>query len=208
MTKQPLIHLVDDDDAIRHSASFMLRHAGFRVETHVDGVAFLDGIEDAEHGCVLLDVQMPVMDGLAVQDVLNEKGISMPVIVLTGHGDINVAVRAMKAGAVDFVEKPYEKTILLSALNKAFKDIESRSPREKLEAEASSRLSNLTPREMDILTGLVEGLTNKGVAKKLNISPRTVEIHRANMMDKLQVNSLSEALRLAFAAGIGLSSDN
>lgn len=204
MTTQNLIHLVDDDDAIRHSASFMLRHAGFRVQTHPDGVSFLDAVDEADFGCVLLDVQMPVMDGLAVQDALNEKGITMPVIVLTGHGDINVAVRAMKAGAVDFVEKPYEKTVLLGALKKAFQDIESRSPREKLEAEANGRLANLTPREMDILKGLVDGLTNKGVADRLEISPRTVEIHRANMMEKLEVSSLSEALRLAFAAGIGL----
>lgn len=203
MSDKPLIHLVDDDDAIRHSASFMLRSAGFRVQTYQDGVTFLDALDDLEPGCVLLDVQMPVKDGLTVQAELNERGSDMPVIVLTGHGDVAVAVKAMKAGAVDFVEKPYEKAVLLAALHGAFERIKSRSPQEQLEAEAKERLASLTKREREVLDCLVDGMTNKMIAESLDISPRTVEIHRAHVMEKLEVDSLSAALRLAFAAGLG-----
>ena len=203
MSDKPLIHLVDDDDAIRHSASFMLRSAGFRVQTYQDGVTFLDELDDLESGCVLLDVQMPVKDGLTVQAELNGRGNDMPVIVLTGHGDVAVAVKAMKAGAVDFVEKPYEKAVLLAALNGAFERIKARSPQEQLEAEAKERLASLTGREREVLDCLVEGMTNKMIAQTLDISPRTVEIHRAHVMEKLEVDSLSAALRLAFAAGLG-----
>lgn len=196
------IHLVDDDEAIRHSASFMLRHAGFLVKTYKDGITFLEQVEGVDHGCVLLDVRMPVIDGLAVQRLLNEQGIDMPVIVLTGHGDVNVAVQAMKAGAVDFVEKPYEKAVLLDALNAAFVRLDARTPQEQLEMDALARIASLTQREREVLDGMVSGLTNKIIASELGISPRTVEIHRAHLMDKLEVASLSSALRLAFAAGL------
>ena len=136
MTDTRVIHLVDDDEAIRHSASFMLRHAGFRVKTYIDGVAFLEQVEAAEKGCILLDVQMPKMDGLEVQEALNQRGVAMPVIVLTGHGDVGVAVRAMKAGAVDFVEKPYAKQTLVDALTRAFERMETRRKEEVLADEA------------------------------------------------------------------------
>lgn len=203
MTEHRLIHLVDDDDAVRHSASFMLRHAGFTVKTYPDGVAFLEVADDAAQGCILLDVQMPRMDGLEVQEQLNARGVAMPVIVLTGHGDVGVAVKAMKAGAVDFVEKPYEKQTLVDALNRAFQRLEERSQRDLLVDQAKGRVERLTPREHEVLAGLVEGLTNKSIADDLNISPRTVEIHRANLMEKLGATSLSAVLRIAFAAGIG-----
>ncbi|MCI4644578.1 MAG: response regulator [Hyphomonadaceae bacterium] len=203
MTEHPLIHLVDDDEAIRHSASFMLRAAGYRVQTYADGLAFLDSVDGAEPGCILLDVQMPKLDGLGVLAELNTRGIDMPVIVLTGHGDVSVAVQAMKAGAADFVEKPYEKAVLLEALNTAFGRVEERSTREQLEKDAHRRLATLTDREQDVLKGLVEGLTNKAIAERFSISPRTVEIHRAHVMQKLEVDSLSAALRLAFASGLG-----
>ena len=203
MTDQRLIHLVDDDDAVRHSASFMLRHAGFTVKTYTDGVAFLDVVDAAQIGCILLDVQMPRMDGLEVQEQLNARGVAMPVIVLTGHGDVSVAVKAMKAGAVDFVEKPYEKHVLVEALNRAFARLDERSQRDLLVDEAKGRIERLTPREHDVLVGLVEGQTNKAIADSLNISPRTVEIHRANLMEKLGATSLSAVLRIAFASGVG-----
>lgn len=203
MPDQRLIHFVDDDEALRHSASFMLRHAGFRVQTYADGMTFLDKVEKADFGCILLDVQMPVLDGLQVQDALNARGITMPVVVLTGHGDVSVAVQAMKAGAVDFVEKPYEKAALIAALNTAFERIEERGPRDLLEAEAKARIARLTPRESDVIERLVQGYTNKAIAEELDISPRTVEIHRAHLMEKLEVDNLSGALRIAFAAGLG-----
>jgi two-component system response regulator FixJ len=203
MRHKKMIHLVDDDDAIRHSASFMLRHAGFQVKTYEDGVAFLDALDEVERGCVLLDVQMPVIDGLGVLEKMNARGVDMPVIVLTGHGDVTVAVEAMKGGAVDFIEKPYEKSVLLDSMSRAFQRLDSRDEREKLEAEAQKRLLALTPREREVLEGLVDGMTNKSIAEQYNISPRTVEIHRANLMHKLETESLSATLRLAFSAGLG-----
>lgn len=207
MSEQKLIHLVDDDDAVRHSASFMLRHAGFAVKTYSDGVTFLEAVDDVAAGCILLDVQMPRMDGLEVQQQLNARGIAMPVIVLTGHGDVNVAVKAMKAGAVDFVEKPYEKQTLVGALERAFKRLDERSQRDLLLDEARGKIELLTPREREVLDGLVDGLTNKSIADTLDISPRTVEIHRANLMEKLGATSLSGVLRIAFAAGIGFDGE-
>ncbi len=203
MTDDRLIHLVDDDEAIRHSASFMLRHAGFRVKTYPDGLAFLEQAAGAAKGCILLDVQMPGMDGLDVQDALNARGIAMPVIVLTGHGDVAVAVRAMKAGAVDFVEKPYAKQTLVDALTRAFERLESRRKTDVQADEARGLIERLTAREKEVLTGLVDGQTNKSIAETLDISPRTVEIHRANLMEKLDAPSLSTVLRIAFAAGVG-----
>jgi two-component system, LuxR family, response regulator FixJ len=200
-----LIHLVDDDEAIRHSASFMLRHAGFRVKTYTDGVTFLEAVSAAEKGCILLDVQMPGLDGLQVQDALNARGIAMPVIVLTGHGDVAVAVRAMKAGAVDFVEKPYAKQSLVDALTRAFERLEARQKEDVIASEARSWIERLTGREKEVLAGLVEGQTNKAIAEALDISPRTVEIHRANLMEKMEARSLSTVLRIAFAAGFGRS---
>jgi two-component system response regulator FixJ len=206
MSETRLIHLIDDDEAVRHSASFMLRHAGFTVKTYVDGVTFLENAPQAALGCILLDVQMPHMDGLEVQQRLNDLGISLPVIVLTGHGDVEVAVKAMKAGAVDFVEKPYEKLTLIEALTRAFERLDARSHKDVLTDEAKGRIERLTPRERDVLVGLVDGFTNKMIAETLDISPRTVEIHRANLMEKLDAPSLSSVLRIAFAAGVGLDS--
>jgi two-component system response regulator FixJ len=206
MSETRLIHLIDDDEAVRHSASFMLRHSGFRVKTYVDGVTFLENAPQAALGCILLDVQMPHMDGLEVQQRLNDLGISLPVIVLTGHGDVEVAVKAMKAGAVDFVEKPYEKLTLIEALTRAFERLDARSHKDVLTDEAKGRIERLTPRERDVLVGLVDGFTNKMIAETLDISPRTVEIHRANLMEKLDAPSLSSVLRIAFAAGVGLDS--
>ncbi len=198
-----LVYLVDDDEAIRHSASFMLRHAGFTVKTFPDGLAFLDQVSNEDQGCILLDVRMPGMDGLAVQSALNGRGINMPVIILTGHGDVPVAVEAMKGGALEFLEKPYEKKALVSAIENAYALLDNQAADDKRSREAKARLTELTPRETQVLECLVDGLTNKGIAEALSISPRTVEIHRAHMMEKLQADSLSSALRLAFLAGMG-----
>ncbi|MEL6729407.1 MAG: response regulator [Pseudomonadota bacterium] len=197
------VFLVDDDEAIRHSASFMLRHAGFIVKTYPDGISFLDQITDENDGCILLDVRMPGMDGLAVQNVLNKRGINMPVIILTGHGDVPVAVEAMKSGAIEFLEKPYEKRALVGAIENAFTLLDNQAAVDKRSADAKAKLTSLTPREMEVLECLVAGMTNKGIAQALSISPRTVEIHRAHMMEKLQADSLSNALRFAFLAGMG-----
>lgn len=197
------VHLVDDDEAIRRSASFMLRTSGYLVKTYASGVELLALGKAVLPGCILLDVRMPDMDGLEVQAALKEMGVLLPVIVMTGHGDVNVAVQAMKAGAVDFIEKPFEKSVLLGAIEEGLARIEQAGRRQARADEARVRLEALTPREADVLQGLVRGHPNKTIAYDLGISPRTVEIHRANLMIKLGVASLSEALRIAFAAGMG-----
>lgn len=203
MTDRKLVHIVDDEEAIRRSASFMLKTSGYAVETWATGVAFLKEIRHLPQGCVLLDVRMPEMDGLDVQQALLERGVTMPVIILTGHADVSIAVRAMKAGAVDFLEKPFEKAVLISAIETAFDRIGKADGAAARAAEANVVLGVLTPREREVLEGLAQGLPNKTIAYDLGISPRTVEVHRANLMAKLDVRSLSDALRLAFAAGLG-----
>lgn len=203
MTDRKLVHIVDDEDAIRRSASFMLKTSGYAVETWATGVAFLKQIRHVSEGCVLLDVRMPEMDGLAVQQMLLERGVTMPVIVLTGHADVSIAVRAMKAGAVDFLQKPFEKAVLIGAIEAAFDRLAKADGAAARAAEANVVLGVLTPREREVLDGLAQGLPNKTIAYDLRISPRTVEVHRANLMAKLEVRSLSDALRLAFAAGLG-----
>ena len=200
MTNERLVYVVDDDDSVRRSAAFMLRHAGFKVEPVVSGVDFLKLAKGADRGCVLLDVRMPEMDGLQVQQQMIKDGIDMPVVILTGHGDIEIAVQAMRAGAVNFLEKPYEKEALIAAMEEAFVRLEDSNLKEMAASEAKVRLACLTAREQDVLDGLLAGLPNKTIAYDLGISPRTVEIYRANMMEKLRVRSLAEALRIGFAA--------
>ncbi|HET9428903.1 MAG TPA: response regulator transcription factor [Allosphingosinicella sp.] len=197
-----LIHLVDDDETIRRSASFMLRTSGYLVKTYESGVQFLEQSAGPAPGCILLDIRMPGMDGLEVQRALKARHMLHPVVVMTGHGDVAIAVQAMKAGAVDFIEKPFPKSQLLDALERAFEWIGQAGQRRAQVEEASARLAALTSRELDVLRGLVRGQPNKTIAYDLGISPRTVEIHRANLMTKLEVSSLSEALRIAFAAGL------
>jgi len=197
-----LVHIVDDEESVRRSTSFMLKTAGFRVETWPSGTAFLKGARTADPGCILLDVRMPEMDGLEVQQELQARGIAMPVVILTGHGDIGTAVQAMKAGAIDFLEKPFEKAALLAAIEHGLARINDAESRKVREADAAVLIAGLTARERDVLAGLARGLPNKTIAFDLGISPRTVEVHRANLMTKLDVRSLSDALRIAFAAGL------
>lgn len=196
----PLVHLVDDDGAIRRSVGFMLKTSGYQVRSYESGVDLLKSPGELSHGCVLLDIRMPGMDGLEVQQALKDKGVTLPVIIMTGHGDVTLAVRAMKVGAIDFIEKPFEKATLLGAIEQGVKLLRKDETGRDLANEATVRLGALTPRERDVLGGLAQGLPNKTIAYDLGISPRTVEIHRANLMTKLEVSSLSEALRIAFAA--------
>lgn len=203
MTAERLVHIIDDEEAIRRSASFMLKTSGYRTCVWPSGAEFLRQVRHAEPGCILLDIRMPEMDGLEVQRVLREQGVTMPVVILTGHGDVGIAVQAMKAGAVDFLEKPFEKSALLGALDLAFRRIAADNAQAVRAQEARAVLGILTPREHQVLEGLAQGLPNKAIAHDLGISPRTVEVHRANLMTKLEVHSLSDALRIAFAAGMG-----
>lgn len=204
MADKRMVHVVDDEEALRRSASFLLKTSGFAVTTWANGTAFLKDARHAEPGCVLLDVRMPEMDGLEVQAAMIDRGIAMPVIILTGHGDIAMAVAAMKAGAVDFLEKPFERAALLDSMTEGFRRLDGLDDDQERAKEAGLRIAGLTPREQDVLNGLVRGLPNKAIAYDLEISARTVEVHRANMMTKLGVRSLSDALRLAFAAGVGI----
>ena len=199
-TERRLIHLVDDDESVRRSVGFMLKTSGHQVRAYEDGAALLKQARELETGCILLDIRMPGMDGLEVQQALQERGVSMPVIIMTGHGDVPLSVKAMRAGAVDFIEKPFEKAVLLSAIQLGFASLKhSESSRDRA-SKALVQLQALTPREREVLDGLAQGLPNKTIAYELGISPRTVEIHRANLMTKLGARSLSEALRLVFAA--------
>lgn len=202
MSEAQLIHIVDDEESVRKSASFLLKTSGFATQTYASGVAFLKEAGTVQQGCILLDVRMPEMDGLEVQRELAARGVTMPVIVLTGHGDISIAVQAMKAGAVDFLEKPFEKDQLLGAIAVAFDRLDHHHDAVQFERDAATRLAVLTPRELDVLRGLVRGHPNKTIAYDLGISPRTVEVYRANLMSKLGARSLSEVLRLAFGAGL------
>ena len=195
-----VIHLVDDDPSVRRSVAFMLKTSGHQVHAYESGVELLKNASHLDQGCVLLDIRMPGMDGLEVQQALQDKGIGLPVIIMTGHGDVGLAVKAMKAGAVDFIEKPFEKDTLIASLDEGFGRLSRREGTQDRKKDAEVRLQALTPRERDVLEGLAQGLPNKTIAYDLGISPRTVEIHRANLMTKLGVRSLSEALRIAFAA--------
>jgi two-component system response regulator FixJ len=198
--EQRLVHLVDDDSGIRRSVGFMLKTSGHRVETYESGAQLLKNSGELDEGCILLDIRMPGMDGLEVQRTLQERGVGLPVIIMTGHGDVGLAVRAMKAGAVDFIEKPFAKETLLKSLEEGYRRLARKEATDDRVRDATVRLQALTARERDVLEGLAQGLPNKTIAYDLGISPRTVEIHRANLMTKLQARSLSEALRIALTA--------
>jgi two-component system response regulator FixJ len=200
-----VVHVVDDDTAVRRSLAMLLRSAGHQVETYGSAEALLQASEVAAlaQGCIVLDVRMPGMDGLSLMDVLSRRGIRLPVVVVTGHGDIPLAVRAMRAGALDFVEKPYAEERILEAIGGAL--ISSReADRDRLLAvQAQAKVGALSPREREVLAALVEGKANKVIGFELGISPRTVEVHRANLMEKLGVRSLPEAVRIGLAGGVG-----
>lgn len=204
---QRLVHLVDDDEDIRRSASFMLRTANLIVKTYASGPELL-GVKDLPSGCILLDIRMPEMTGLEVQAELKRRGQLLPVVIMTGHGDVGLAVEAMKAGAVDFIEKPFEKAVLLGALEEGFARFTRAGNAQARREAAEAKLKVLTGREREVLDGLARGLPNKTIGYDLGISARTVEVHRANVMTKLGVPSFAEALRIAFAARLGAAADD
>jgi two-component system response regulator FixJ len=205
MGEQRCVHVVDDDEAIRKSVGFMLRTAGFNVETYASGMAFLTAAPGAEMGCVVLDMHMPGMDGPAVQAAMIRGGVEMPVVVLTGNGDLDLAVQAMRAGAVDFLSKPIEKATLLEAIQRGFARLDGAGGRKAEEADARTQIDGLTSQERNVLEGLAQGHSNNVIANGLGVSSRVVEVLRANLMRKLGVQTLAETLRIAFAAGLGRS---
>jgi two-component system response regulator FixJ len=194
------VHVIDDDEAVRRSLALLLFSAGHSVHTYPSAEGFLTALPETMGGCVVVDVRMPGMDGLQLQEHLTAHGVLLPVVVVTGHADITLAVRAMKAGARDFIEKPYTNERMIEAVTVALAS--GRLDLTRRTSEAHTRVERLSAREYDVLRELVAGRPNKLIAHALSISPRTVEIHRANMMDKLGVNSLSEAVRIFIAAGL------
>lgn len=201
-----VVHVVDDEDSVRRSIDFLLRSAGYSVQRWPDGPAFLKGADKTTRACALLDIRMPEMDGLELQRRMADEGFDCPVIMLTGHGDIEQAVRAMKAGAADFLVKPCDRAKLLQALTHAFRLIDDREVLRERADWAHMQLGKLTEREREVLDGLACGYPNKTIAYDLGISSRTVEVYRANVMVKLEVSNFADALLIAFAAGLGSDS--
>jgi two-component system response regulator FixJ len=199
MSATDAIHIVDDDAGVRDALRVLLETAGFTVRTHDDAAAFL-AVAGTATGCVLTDVRMPGIDGLELQVRLARQRVKLPVIVMTGQGDIPIAVRAMQAGAVDFLEKPVAEQRLLSAIERALAESRRLHDIAAAAARAADSLAKLTPREREVLDLLVTGLPNKAVANRLGASPRTIEVHRARVLEKLQARSLPELVRIVLSA--------
>jgi two-component system response regulator FixJ len=202
MSHDQVVHVVDDDVAVRQSLAFLLGSAGLSVRLYDSALSFLAALPGLANGCVVTDIRMPEMDGLEMQRHLRSRGVELPVIVITGHADVPLAVEAMKAGAIDFIEKPFDDGALLAAIRTAL-DVQVReAQKESRTAEIMRRVDSLSDRERQVLDGLVAGKANKVIAYDLGISPRTVEIYRANVMTKMQAASLSELVRIALMAGL------
>ena len=201
MTSERIVHVVDDDAAIRRAMVRLLRSEGLTTVTYDSAQAVLNGASSLSFGCILLDLQMPGMDGLQLLARLSELGIELPVIVVTGHGDVATAVKAMKAGAVDFIEKPIDEVQLLAAIDAALKEKKS-AARNRAVARAIEQMALLSPRERQVLEAIAIGRPNKLIAYDLGISVRTVEVHRAHMLDRLGVRYIGEAIRIAVMASL------
>ena len=195
-----LVHLIDDDEDVRRAVSFLLSTAGFPVRVYESAVAFLEKVEVAAKGCIVSDVRMPGMDGVELLRRLRDRGIGMPTIIMTGHADVALAVSAMKAGAVDFIEKPFSDEVLLSAVRAGLSRMSRENESSAEVSDIRARAENLSPRERQVLDGLLAGLPNKTIAYDLSLSPRTVEVHRAAVMAKMGAKSLSDLVRMAMLA--------
>jgi two-component system response regulator FixJ len=196
------IFVVDDDSTFRASLRWLLEAEGMSVETFESGEEFLERLGEDLEGCILLDVKMSGMSGIDVQAALKRRGVNVPVIIITGHGDVPLAVKAMKAGAVEFIEKPFESKALIHAIRSALEQQDGMRVRVAEQTDAKRRIGLLTERELEVLVLLVNGLLNKQVAAELGISPRTVETHRANIMRKTKTENLPALVRLALLAGL------
>ncbi len=202
MPDKQIVHVVDDDDAVRQSLEFLLKSAKFSVATHESAEAFLAMLPTLNPGCVITDVRMSGMSGIDLLKRLKSMANPVPVIVITGHGDVPLAVEAMKVGAAEFLEKPFDDDVLLATVRSALNRFEKEGKREVERAEILDKLATLSNRERQVLEGLVAGSANKTIAFDLTISPRTVEIYRANVMTKMKAASLSDLVRMALIAGI------
>ena len=195
------VHVIDDDEAARESLAFLLETHGFDVAVYESGVRFVEAYAGDEHGVVVTDVRMPGMSGLELVERLHERGARIPIIVITGHGDIRMAVEAMRAGVHDFIEKPFDGHAIVESIKAALCRSEIAAEKDGERTELLRRIEKLSTREHQVLAALVNGASNKEVARELGISPRTIEIYRANVMTKMQATSLSELVRMALAVG-------
>jgi len=194
---QPVVHIIDDDEGLRESLAFLLRAAQLEVRSFDSAKTFLDALPDAPVGCIITDIRMPDMSGIELLRRLKELKLGIPVIVITGHGDVPLAVEAMKIGAADFFEKPFNDDQLVASVRAALQQQQAQTKHGAERVEIEHRISTLSPREKNVLAGLIEGRANKQIAFDLGISPRTVEIYRANLMNKMQADSLSDLVRMA-----------
>lgn len=202
MASDPTVYVIDDDDAVRESLAFLLQTSGMAVRSYDGAAPFLADLDNLGAGCIITDVRMPEIDGMELLRRLRQQGVTLPVIVITGHGDVPLAVEAMKIGAVDFFEKPFDDEALLSSVRTALNQHLGSVERNEAKAEINERLATLSMRERQVLEGLVAGKPNKVIAFDHGISPRTVEIYRANVMTKMEASSLSDLVRMAIVGGI------
>jgi two-component system response regulator FixJ len=196
MAAMPTVHIVDDDLAMRDSLAFLLGTEGLATNVYESGAALLANVQSLEDGCIVTDVRMPGMTGIELMRKLKEIGVTLPVIVITGHGDVPLAVEAMRGGAVDFIEKPFDDALIIRAVRNALESGTAQQERKEERAAIATRLATLSNRELQVLDGLVAGHANKVIAYDLGISPRTVEVYRANLMTKMQADSLSDLVRM------------
>jgi len=196
---EPTVFIVDDDEAMRESMTWLIESVGLKVQTYASADEFLQSYYPGRAGCLLLDVRMPGMSGLELQKHLKDQQVAVPVIMITGHGDVPMAVRAMKAGAIDFIEKPFNDEQLLESIRTALAIDDTRRDEQSFKAEVASRLAHLTPRESEVMEMVTAGKSNKEIANLLNVSAKTVEAHRAKVMEKMQAGSLAELVRLVVA---------
>ena len=200
MAAEPVVHVIDDDETARESLEFLLDCAGLRVQAYESAVAFLEAVPAMEHGCIVTDVRMPEMGGVELIGRLKALGVPDPVIVITGHADVPLAIQAMKAGVADFIEKPFSDDAILGAVRAALARDSDRNQAQAERDQILAKLETLSQREREVLDGLVEGHANKVIAFDLDISARTVEVYRANVMTKMQAGSLSELVRMVTIA--------
>ena len=202
MPNRGKVYVIDDDEAMRDSLNFLLDSADFNVTLFETALTFLDVLPSLDFGCVVSDVRMPGLDGIELLKRMKAGNSTFPIVIMTGHGDVPLAVEAMKLGAVDFLEKPFEDDRLIGMIETAIRQAEPTARSEAVAHDIAARVATLSPRERQVMDGLIAGLSNKLIARDYDISPRTIEVYRANVMTKMQANSLSELVRLAMRAGL------
>ncbi len=194
-----VVHIVDDEEAVRNALAFLLGTSGFAARIHVSATAFLEVAPGIRNGCLITDLRMPDLDGVELLRRLKESNAMLPAIVISGHGDVQMAVEAMKNGALDFIEKPFSDDVLIAAIERAVQQAETSTRDDATTKAITSRLASLSERETQVLKGVVDGLPNKVIAYELGLSPRTVEVYRAGLMGKMNAGSLSELVRMVLS---------